>query len=218
MEEYTLLHTYDDTCKEKYIYGCHLVGKYGFPQLERSLVDVQGLSPIDFSHAKSVVKTKQSVCHFFTEDKAFERVWNNAELYVEMLKNFKAVCSPDFSAWGSMPLALQIYQVYRNRAIAYYLWQRGVEIIPTVSWCGEDSYDWIFDGLPQNSVLAVSTNGCHRRESREAYRKGFHEMVKRLHPVKVVSVGIPIEVNDDVEVINFEGCGEQMKRRIANGR
>ena len=120
-----------------------------------------------------------------------------------------------------MPMAMQIWNRYRNRALAYYMWLNDVNIIPTVGWSNRESYDWCFDGLPKYSTLAVSTNGCFSKEGKECYRNGFKEMCRRLEPNRVVIVGRKIEVDVDVEMIYLESFGQDMTKRIGgedNGR
>ena len=39
----------------------------------------------------------------------FVRYWNSPDTYIPMLSKFSAICSPDFSTYTDMPLAMQIY-------------------------------------------------------------------------------------------------------------
>ncbi len=134
-----------------------------------------------------------------------------------MMSNFKYVISTDFSAYSDMPLALQIYNRYRNRAMAYYMWLNGLNVIPCCGWGLPDTWDYCFDGLPMHSTLAVSTNGCFSSDGKECYRAGFKEMCRRLEPDRVVVVGRPIDVDVDVEIVYLQSYGQDMERR-ANGR
>lgn len=205
--------TTQDILKLKMVYGADLVGEYGFPALDRCTIDAQGLKPVPFNVAKTTVDTKNSMCHFFIDDSLFERIWRTTERYIPILQNFKAVCSPDFSCYGEMPKALEIYQRYRTRAMAKYMQMNNIPVIPTVGWGGFSTYDYCFDGLPMESVLAVSTNGC-QTAGRQMYIDGFREMCYTLKPKQIVCVGRPIkEVEDLVEIIYFDSHGQQMKKR-----
>lgn len=212
--KYQTLNTVNDTLKERYILGCELSGKYGFPKLPSVNAGLHEIRAVPFSGAKSEKRPKECICHFFIDDMHFERVWNNPEKYLDILANFKYVCAPDFSMYSDMPLVLQIYQVYRSRALAWYLYLHGIDIIPTVAWAFEDSYDFCFDGLPEQSTLAVSTNGCFLKEGTECYQNGFSEMCHRLRPKKILIVGREIPVETDAEIVYMESFGQTMGRRL----
>ena len=50
-----------------------------------------------------------------------------------MLREARAVIGPDFSVYEDMPIAMQVYNTYRNRAVTAYLQSRGVKIVPVIS-------------------------------------------------------------------------------------
>lgn len=210
----TTINTNNDTVREAYVFGADLVGQYDFPQLKPINAHVENLIPIPFHTARGVKRPKECFIHFFEHDYMFERVWNNSKKYLDILRNFKYVCGPDFSAYGDMPKALQIYNRYRSRAMAYWFQLNGINVIPTVGWGEEETYDYCFDGLPKNSTLAVSTNGCFSITGKENYRKGFNEMCKRLSPNRVVVVGREIQVDTKVEVIYKNSHGQDMTYRL----
>lgn len=209
-----MFHTVKDTMNEKYIYGAELVGKYQFPQLEETSVIPNSDRAIPFHMATKEKNPKKAICHFFEDDYQFERVWKDCDRYIPILKNFKAVCTPDFSSYSNMPLAMQIWNRYRNRSLAYYMWLNDVNIVPTVGWGSEYTYEYCFDGLPRNSTLAVSTNGCFTKEGKECYRNGFKEMCRRLEPNRIIIIGREIEVDVNVEKIYLNSYGQEMSNRL----
>lgn len=157
--------------------------------------------------------------HFFIDDYRFERTFVDADRYFEVLKYFDGIITQDFSMYADMPLPLQIYNTWRNRTMGYYYQSRGLKIIPTVGWALEDSFDWCFDGLPQDSTLAVSTNGCFFPEGIECYRNGMVEMCRRLNPKQIICVGREIPVPEiDVPILYYDSYGQQMTRRLRGGQ
>ena len=64
--------------------------------------------------------------HFFLFDAIFESVWTCPTKSGRYLQRFTTVLSPDFSLSAEMPLALQIYNVYRNRWCAADWQAKGV--------------------------------------------------------------------------------------------
>lgn len=211
---YEQISTTKDTLKEKYIRGAELVGKYGFPQLKPVQANVEDLKPVPFHEAKKEKNPRQAVAHCFLNDEHFSRLWNDADKHIDYLKNFKYVLGLDFSIYSDMSLALQIYNVYRNRALEFYLSAWGVHIVPAVSWSDESSFEWCFDGLPKRSALATSTNGCHFPAGREAFRGGVREMVRRLEPTRLIIVGKPIDIDVEVDIQYLKSFGQQMTERL----
>lgn len=211
---YDTINTKKDMLKEKYIFASELTGKYNFPQLPENNAYFDNLRAVPFNLAATEKYPKNCLCHFFIDDEGFERVWNNADKYIPMLKNFKYVCTPDFSFYNDMPLAMQIWQVYKNRALSWYLSLNGINIIPSVGWGFENTYDFCFDGLPKNSVLSVSTNGCFSTQGKECYRKGFAEMCRRLTPLKVLIVGRKIDVDTNIRTIYMDSFGQSLTKKL----
>lgn len=212
---YCSINTKNDVIKEGYILNSELSGEYGFPKLNAVHAVLDDVRPIPFNSASKEKRPRECVCHFFIEDMAFERLWNNCDKYIDILENYKYVCSPDFSFYSDMPKAMQIWQTYRGRALGFYLQECGIDVIPTVGWGFEDSFDFCFDGLPQNSTLAVSTNGCFSKTGKQCYKHGFEEMCKRLNPYNVLVVGKEIEVDVDVPIIYMNSFGQEMSNRIS---
>ena len=126
----------NDPLKERYIQGAELVGKYGLPKLDPVHAYLEDLRPVAFPSAKSEKKPRECVTHFFVMDDTFERVWTNLAQHLDYLQYFAYVCSPDYSVYSDMPLALQVYNVYRNRALAYCMAQNGISIIPRTQGLG----------------------------------------------------------------------------------
>lgn len=212
----TKINTDCDTLKERYIRNSQLVGKYEFPMLKPVNAWLDDVKAVAFPQAKNEKFPRQSFCHFFVNDYTFERLWVNASKHIDYLRNFKYVCSPDFSLYTDMPLALQIYNVYRSRALGFCLSMFGIDVIPTVTWGDESTFDFCFDGLPQQSTLAVSTNGCFFDEGKMCYINGFKEMCERLNPTQVLVVGREIPIDVDVKITYKKSYGQEMTERLRN--
>lgn len=157
--------------------------------------------------------------NFYIHDKAFERIWNNTDRYIEHLKCFHSVIAPDFSiSTGStgMPFAMNLWNKYRNHALAWYMMLQGINVIPSVSILDRENWDWGFSGLPKRSVLSCCTNGRVRAKSaRLEFCEGFYEMCERLEPLRVIIVGhIPDELNSPVEVISLKSRNQKLSEEM----
>ena len=213
---YYNINTLNDILKEKYIQGSELT-ELRFPKIVPIRADLDNLRPVSFQDAAKEKRPKECVAHFFTDDYRFERIWNNCEKYIDILRNFKYICSPDFSCYSEMPYIMQLWQIYRNRAISHFLTAMGLDVIPTVVWSDSSSFDFCFQGLPQESTLAVSTNGCFSKNGKECYRNGFKEMCHRLYPYNILVIGQEIKVNVDVDIIYMKSFGQYMTKRLGGG-
>ncbi len=127
---------------------------------------------------------------FYEHDIKFERLWNNPKQYLNKLKKFKGVISPDFSMYRNMPLVMQMWNAYRGRALASWLNDNGLEIIPNVRFNDERTYAFCFDGIEKNKTVAVGTHGCIKsKEDKTFFKAGISELVKRLSPKTIIVYG-----------------------------
>jgi len=146
---------------------------------------------IGFNYAKAASeKSYEKTVHFFLADKEFNVVWTHPDKYVEKLKKYNAVFSPDFSTYRNHPFALQLYNTLRNRFVGYYWQNNGINVIPTVGWGDEESFAFCFDGVQRGSAVAISTRGvASNLAAMELFEKGYSEMLRRVNPRKVYVYG-----------------------------
>jgi hypothetical protein len=164
------------------------VGYYNIPRIqpEQCLAD----NWISFNYAKGCDEPEQHGIHFFVDDYQFLRLWTNPDSYLNMLRRFQVVCTPDFSTYTDFPKAVQIYNHYRKHWCGAYWQAYGIRVIPTISWSDADSFRWCFDGEPEGGVVAVSSVGTQGdEECRQLFNAGFDEMVRRLQPSQIVMYG-----------------------------
>lgn len=191
------------------------VGKYNIPEIAPvyELPKVERF--IEFDYCKRIREGQDKIgVHFFEDDYKFERVWTSPDRYGSMLSKFSYILGPDFSQYTDFPLALQIYNHYRNMWVAKY-WQicYNMIVVPTVMWGDESSYEWCFDGYPKNSIVAVSNVGlCQNKEIHEMFLSGYNEMLKRLNPSKILVFSRNFEeLPGNVQYIRWElHKGEQV--------
>lgn len=178
-------------------------GKYDMPTVQRPSGIPNKL--LGFNYAKTAKDTDAWI-HFFVDDYQFERVWNKPSEYVDLLKRFNGVLSPDFSLYMDMPVPMQQWNEYRRRALMQY-WQRnGIDVIPTLSWTTEESYGFCFDGLPKYSTVAVSTVGVlNSAYASDVWVRGMDRAMRDLKPRVVVLYGGDIGYDfGDTEVVRFK--------------
>lgn len=168
-----------------------------------------GQRVIPFSKVKSGKDDHfDRIVHFFLYDYCFEDIWKTPDKYVETLKKYKAVLTPDFSMYVEMNLVLQLYNTFRNRWVGAYLSKKGIRVIPTVNWGSEKTFDFCFKGIEKNSTVAVSTymvseHGNHKAQ-KEFFLKGYNEMLKRIEPECIICYGEPFpEMSGNILHIDY---------------
>ena len=119
-------HTAYDVMREYMIEGTELDGPYQFPMMPR-YTGRPGADTVDFkdSFDRRIKNHRDLTSNFYIHDNEFEKIWNCPDKYIEHLKCFNSVIAPDFSmavGEGGMPFAMNIWQKYRNHAIAHYLY------------------------------------------------------------------------------------------------
>lgn len=128
--------------------------------------------------------------HFFLDDYRFEGTWSDPVRYVPMLSRFACVLTPDFSCYLDMPEPMQRWNVYRGRAVGRVWQNAGLAVVPTLTWGEPYTYAFAFEGVPQGSVVALSTVGLMDCvEGIELFKNGAAEAARRLRPSVVLAYG-----------------------------
>lgn len=162
-----------------------------WPTLEPTYSIPEGLSTFEVA---SSWKHGNDFCHFFIDDYRFERVWERPENYLEVISRYAGVIAPDFSTYTDMPVPMQMWNVYRSRALAHWWQLNGIDVIPNITFSDAASYDWIFEGLPKYSVLATSSVGVYRNpEWRKAFINGIEDACRRLEPAGLIMYGTKVD-------------------------
>lgn len=187
-------------------------GFYQIPTLK-----VEKFIPTDligFNYAKTS-ENKQTGIHFFIDDYQFERIWNSPFDYVDILSQYECVLTPDFSLYLDMPMAMKIWNVYRARLVGQILQDRGIKVIPTLTWAEPDTYKFCFDGIGKGGTVATSTVGVMRdKESKKIWVDGMKEAIKQIKPKAILLYGSKIDFdfgNINVKYFNsksFEKKGD----------
>lgn len=203
-----------NTFKTQFFDGVVLDGKFEFPRVyaQSTILDCEFLPFNIYRGTKN--KNKIGV-HFFIDDYHFECLWQNVERYVDMLRQAKVVIGPDFSIYSDMPIAMQIYNTYRNRALTAFLQSRGVKVVPIISWSDENSFEWCFDSIEKGSVVAVSSNGTTKSKSAlQAFLKGYEKMKEEIKPLQILFVGrVPKELNKE-QLYKIKGFSQILREKL----
>ena len=179
----------DDGFQSYLTEGAALVGSPGIPMLVDMHNTVVPRDIIPFEKCKKE-KDRRKYVHFYMHDRYFSPVLTATRRYVELLKTFDGVITPDCTMLvGQAPCLLQT-NTYFNRAVGVYLQRQGIPVIPNIRWSDEKSFDFCFLGVPQNTIVSVSTHGCIRSaDQKRLFRLGLEAMIAALKPTVVLVHG-----------------------------
>ncbi len=173
-------------------------GPFNIPELAPDDCEVDHW--ISFNFAKTCEEPELHGVHFFIDDYQFNRVWTNPDQYIPKLRQFQAVCTPDFSTYTDFPKAIQIYNHYRKHWLGAYWQMHGIKVIPTISWSDASSFEWCFDGEPVGGTVAVSSVGTQiNKAAARLFLDRYEAMLDRLRPEKIIMYGnIPAECKGNI--------------------
>lgn len=178
-------------------YNLHLYDEFETDgHFEMPIIHRENIIPdklIGFNYMLSS-KDKHVGIHMFVDDYQFERLWNQPERYINSLRKFDCVFTPDFSLYMDMPIAMKVWNTYRSRLLGQYWQSQGIKVIPTVSWAEHQTYDFCFDGIEEESIVAISTVGVKQDPfAIEVWKDGVMAMIEKIHPYAILIYGEKID-------------------------
>lgn len=164
-------------------------GAWDLPVIPAATSIPRILVPYNSRSGCSTGRSRGAAVHFFLDDYRFETLWTKPTAALQRVMEVGLALSPDFSIYPSMPLAMQLWQVYRNRWCHMWMHWHGVEVIPTVTWSDARSYDFCFTGIAPGSVVAISSVGIRDIDEHYLLRQGLLELERVINPRSIVCYG-----------------------------
>lgn len=133
------------------------------------------------------------VC-FYLDDYKFDcptGIWHKYAQTLRILRHFDGVITPDFSTYQDFAYPIKLGNTYRMRAFGYWLGKNGIPVINNVRWGTPETYAYCFDGIEQNSIVAIGTAGGGPKKliDRPRFEAGLKELVRVLKPHTIVVYG-----------------------------
>lgn len=160
---------------------------------------------------------KGDAVHFFLNDYEIKSVWNHLERTTHDLFKFDVLFAPDFSVFVNDDMFIHTNKtgIYRSRFIAAY-WQRcGYNVIPVASWGDVNSLKYCFEGLPEDSVIAVGGIGhMHCSAAKRLWHYAIDQLVETKHPSTLIVYGGDDTPSLKIPVVHFEDFITQKLRKL----
>ena len=144
--------------------------------------------------------TKNILC-FYTEDWRFEGIWQESVDTIRTIVPLHpaAFVQPDFSLWGTDPLVVQMWNIYRARWISRYWQEAGIKCIPSLATSSNHAcYEFAFDGLPKRPSLMATqmrNGGFKSKQQVQGESKSICELIERVNPMRLVVYGTSAREN-----------------------
>jgi hypothetical protein len=179
---------------------------------------------ISFTEAKHLCKlhTKEgndyhvdAFVHFYIDDQKFDGpkkgIWVDPYNALNVIRHFSGAITPDFSTNADFPDPIKRYNTYRMRAFGRWLTTEGIPVINNVRWGTDETWEYCFDGIPNNSIVSIGTvaSGIHKKENRQQFNEGLFEMIRRLSPHTILVYGSSNKecfktiINSGHHIVNF---------------
>ena len=173
--------------------------EYEMPELEA--VDIEPKRLIRFNQMKAQTDFDCGV-HFYMYDYQFESFWSSPDKFMPLLAKFDCVLTPHYSVYSDMALPIKIYNTYRGKLLGQMMQDYGITVVPTVYWGDKSTYDYSFEGLPENGTLSIYTMGWQDPEFYEIKRNGLIELLKRKQPKRLLIYTNGYQIKD----VDFGNC------------
>lgn len=203
----------DDGMNPELIKGAKLDGIFEIPLIEAPthFIIPKGITP--FTKRNHYNSSYYNALGFFEMDQNFSELLISPETYVSDFKKYSALISPDCSLYRDAPLAAQITNIYRNRALGCYYQRKGIYVIPQIRWGTEETYTTkvfpekiAFKGAERHSIVSIGTYGCiQNKENKYHFEAGLYNMLIELEPKHVLVYGsMPNKIFDNyIRTTNF---------------
>jgi len=170
-------------------------GKWGFPIIKKQQLDVTDIELISCSDvSKKDDKNLQKGVHFFVDDFRFETIYNHPEKALESYGKYRFLLTPDYSLYAEMNPWRQIESVGKARWVGAKWQAKGKIVVPTVSWGLARSFEFCFDAIQKNSIVAVGMIGCKRNKA--DFLRGYYQMLTKIEPEAIICLGDPFDEMD----------------------
>ena len=203
--------TLSDGCNPELVKGADFDGIFEIPIIRKPKKYIIPDNLVPFSKMSKADPKSFAVCEY-ENDREFKDVLVNPDQYISILKQYQGFISPDCSLYRDMPLAIQITNVYRNRAIGYCFQKHGVYVIPCVRWGDERTYTTkflsekiAFAGVEKHSIVSVGAYGQLKdRVNRYYFEAGMDSMMETLEPeIVLVYSKIPDQIEEKYPKTKF---------------
>ena len=186
----------DDGFHSEFVEGAEFDGILEIPKIKKpdEIIIPTGITPFTKRHNSDCA---QDFLGFYEYDQKFSDFLINPVDFLDDIKHFAGIVTPDCSLYRDLPFSTQIANTYISRAVGCFLQSCGCYVVPNIRWSDERSYTTeylpeklAFLGVEKESIVAVSAYGCIKsRENQYYFEAGLEAMLEELIPKLVLVYG-----------------------------
>ena len=163
------------------------VGNIEMPLIKPNSTEPTGLVP--FSKINRCTDYNKWV-HFYEYDYIIERIWKYPNKYLNLLKQYDGVITPDFSLYRDMPLMMQMNNIFRSRMVGRWLQDNGIDVIANIRYGDKRTYKFSCLGVSKHSSISIGTYGSMKEnESRQILEDGLPIIINSIQPKSIIIYG-----------------------------
>lgn len=142
--------------------------------------------------------TNKTCVAWFKDDSIFDTIDGlyNAIIYkdIELLKYYKykykdikIFISPDYSLYGDFDKTVILNNLRKQLVVSLWLiFELDAIVIPLMTYSNEESLDWCFEHIMQDSVVAVSLKGVMNEPEKSLFIKALKKLIDTRHPKSLI--------------------------------
>ena len=149
-----------DNFKASLVEGASFTAVEEYPILESSFISNEMPKKIiPFDKSREIKNRKDYFVCFYCADETFNRIYAYPKKYLNYLKSFAGVITPDWSIHEDLPIIKQKENMNKNLEMAYYYGNNGIKIIPNIRVGTDRLKEEYYSALPKNTTVAIGTYG-----------------------------------------------------------
>jgi hypothetical protein len=134
-------------------------------------------------------KPGEWVC-FYEHDEKFLPFIRDPLKYLDRLREFDGVVSPDLSTYRDYPEVMKEFNCYLNFLFGAWMQSQGLDVIANVRLFGYRGMYAAIEGAPRGGTIAISALGSLKNNlGRRLWEEELEFTINRLHPDLIVVYG-----------------------------
>ena len=142
--------------------------------------------------------TNKTCVAWFKDDSIFDTIdgiynsiiYKDIELlkyYKNRYKDVKIFISPDYSLYGDFDKITILNNLRKQLVVSLWLiFELDAIVIPLMTYASEDSFEWCFEHIMLNSVVAVSLKGVMNEPEKSLFIKALKKLIDTRHPKSLI--------------------------------
>ncbi|MCT7952319.1 DUF4417 domain-containing protein [Ancylothrix sp. C2] len=168
-----------------------LLSPSGMPIIKGIEQPIEGMKLIVYEPKKIKeidIKSEIYCINGFTDDVRINCLWSYPIESARTIQRIGIAITPDYTLDSTWAEPVNRWQTYRSRWVGAFWESKGIKVIPSVNWCDSKSFEYGFEGILPNTVMAITTNTVFEADF-WSFHLGLRKMIEVLHPSKILVVG-----------------------------